>query len=287
LAALPGDRARGGLGARLRAVREEAGMSGLQLAKALGPGWRQPKVSRIENGQQLPSVAEIEAWAKACGTDAAPLLALRGKASAEYAAHGERIAGAGGPAALQDRIGALEASCTTLLAEYQPGFIPGLLQTPGYMREMAEDEPFLTEDGIPPEQIGQLIAAKLRRQSILYVGGRRIVHVLGEAALRTRPGKVTPETMRGQLAHLTETATLPGHELGVVPFARNSPVAPASGFTVYDSDLVVIETLAGDLQVTDPELIARYGRWLDLLLEAAIVGSEAAEFCRQVAAETA
>ena len=40
-----GTRALSGLGARLRALREESGISGLQLAKALGPGWRGRKVS--------------------------------------------------------------------------------------------------------------------------------------------------------------------------------------------------------------------------------------------------
>jgi transcriptional regulator with XRE-family HTH domain len=285
LAAATGGRALGGLGARLRAVREAAGLSGAELAKALGPGWRQPKVSRVENGQQLPSVEEIEAWARATGADPTPLLALREKASAEYGTWRERIAGAGGPAALQDEIAALERSCTTLLAEYQPGFIPGLLQTPAYMREMAEGEEFLAADGITPDELGRLIAAKVRRASILYEGGRRIVHVIGEAALRTRVGKITPETMRDQLAHLAAAALIPGHTLGVIPLAAPSPIAPASGFVIYDSDLVVIETLGGRLQITEPELIARYHRWLELLLNAAVTGPEAAELCRRVADE--
>jgi hypothetical protein len=127
----------------------------------------------------------------------------------------------------------------------------------------------------------------VRRASILYEGGRRIVHVIGEAALRTRVGKITPDTMRGQLAHLAETATLPGHDFAVIPLAAPSPIAPASGFVVYDADLVVIETLGGRLQITEPELIGRYHRWLELLQSAAITGREAAEFCRRIAAETA
>jgi hypothetical protein len=206
-------------------------------------------------------------------------------ALAEYGPWRERIAGAGGPAALQDEIGALERSCTTLLAEYQPGFIPGLLQTPAYMREMADGEEFLAEDGITPDQLGKLIAAKVRRASILYEGGRRIVHVIGEAALRTRIGKIIAETMRDQLAHLAATALIPDHTLEVIPLAAPSPIAPASGFVIYDSDLVVIETLGGRPQVTEPELIARYHRWLELLLDAAVTGPDVAEFCRRIADE--
>jgi transcriptional regulator with XRE-family HTH domain len=285
MAALNEGGAMGGLGARLRAVREEAGMSGAELARALGPGWRQPKVSKIENGTQLPTGKEIEAWAVAVGTEPGPLLRLRRKAAAEYATFRDRIAGAGGPAAFQDQLGAVETSCTTLLAEYQPAFVPGLLQTATFMREMAEGEEFLEENGIVPTNLGQLIAAKIRRQSILYEGRRRIVHVVGEAALRTRIGKITVQTMRGQLAHLAETATLPGHEFGIVPFAVASPVAPASGFVLYDNDLVVVETLAGRLQITEPELVTRYVRWLDRLLDAAVTGAQAASLCRSIASE--
>jgi transcriptional regulator with XRE-family HTH domain len=287
LADTTGARALGGLGARLRVVREEAGMSGLQLARALGPGWRQPKVSRIENGLQLPAEDEITAWAAATGADPAPLLALRRKAAAEYSAFRDTIASAGDPAAFIDQLRALETSCTTLLAEYQPALVPGLLQTAAFMREMADGEEFLAENGITPDTIGPLIAAKIRRQAILYEGGRQVVHVIGEAVLRTRVGKVSVETMRGQLAHLAETATLPGHELGIIPFSIPSPVAPASGFVLYDSDLVVIETLSGRLQVADPELITRYTRWLKLLRGAAVTGMQAADMCRQAAADLA
>lgn len=260
-------------------------MSGFELARLLGAGWRQPKVSRIETGRQLPTEAEIAAWAAAVGTDPAALLTLRGKAAAEYGPWRERIAGAGGPAAFQDELGALERSCSVLLAEYQPALVPGLLQTASFMREMAEGDEFLGEDGVPPEAIGRLIAAKIRRQAILHEGDRHIVHVLGEAVLRTRIGNVTVETMRGQLAHLIETAALPGHQLGIVPFAVQSPIAPASGFMLYDSDLAVVESLDGRLQVAEPEMVARYGRRLELLLGAAVTGEEAATLCRRVSSE--
>jgi transcriptional regulator with XRE-family HTH domain len=275
--------ARRGLGKHLKDLRERAGMSGTELARALGSGWQQPKVSRIESGAQLPSVADVEAWARAVGADPGPLLALRGKASAEYAAYGDRVSAAGGPAALQDRLGALEASCQ-LLAEYQPGFIPGLLQTPSYMREMADGEEFLAEDGITPDTLGQLFAAKVRRGSLLHEGTRRIVHVVGEAALHTRVGRITTSTMRAQLEHLASLAALPGHEFGVIPLTTPTPVAPASGFRLFDTDMVIVETLAGELAVTDPQLVARYVRWLDLLLGAAVTGQDAAARCRQIAA---
>jgi len=276
-------RALDGLGGRLRAVREAAGLSGAGLAEVLGAGWKQSKVSKIETGRQLPTAEDLTAWASATGVEVEPLLALRAKAAAEYTAYKEESASAGGPLRMQDEVTALAASCT-FLADYQPAMVPGRLQTPAYMRELAAGSEFLPDQGIPSDQIGHVIAAKLRRQAIMYEPGRQIVHVVGEAALRTRIGGMSVATLRGQLAHLVEMSELPGHTFGVIPFSVVTPFTPLSGWAMYDRDLVVIETLDGSLQLTDPDVLARYSRWLEQLLEVALTGAEAAEFCRAVAA---
>lgn len=266
------------LGARLRALRREAGISAEKLAEKLGPGWRQSKIAKIETGARVPTAEEVTAIAAAVGADPGPLLALRGKASAAYAAWRERLEQAGGGAAFQDQLAALEASCA-FLGEYQPAMIPGLLQTPAYARQMFGPAGDIDLSG---EEIGRLVAAKVRRGSILHEGSRRIVHVLGEAALRTRIGQQTAETLRGQLEHLIEVAGLPGHELGVIPFAAAVPIEPASGFVVYDEDLVGIDHAGGDLQIADPDQVARYRGWLEALLEVAVTGDEAVALIRRV-----
>ena len=38
------------------------------------------------------------------------------------------------------------------------------------------------------------------------------------------------------------------------------------------------------LQISDPDIVARYARWLELLRQAAVTGAEAAEMCRRTAA---
>lgn len=279
----PSNRALGGLAARLRAVREEADLSGAELAERLGTGWRQPKVSKIETGRQLPTSEEIRAWAAATGVEVEPLQALRMKASAEYTAYRDRIADTGSSVARQDEITALAASCT-LLSTYQPAMVPGRLQTPSYMREMARSHELQFGESISEDEIGRVIAAKVRRQAVMYEPGRRIIHVVGEAALRTRIGGMSTATLRAQLAHLAEMAALPGHTFGVIPFSVITPFTPLSGWSMYDRDLVVIETLDGSLQITEPDALARYSRWLDQLLEVALTGADAAAFCREIAA---
>lgn len=201
-----------------------------------------------------------------------------------YAAWRDRLAESGGAAGFQEQLAALEASCT-MLGEYQPSIVPGLLQTPAYARQIIGPANNAAEDGMTPEEIGQLVAAKVRRAGILYEGKRRIVHVVGEAALRTRIGIQTVETLRGQLEHLAELATLPGHNFGVIPYSAVVPIEPVSGFVVYDQDLVGIDHAGGDLQIAEPDQIARYSRWLDLLLGVALTGQDAAELCRRIAKE--
>jgi hypothetical protein len=260
-------------------------MTGVALAQKLGPGWRQSKISKIETGTRVPTVAEVTAWAAAVGAEVGPLLALHGKAAVAYSAWRHRLAAAGGGAGFQEEVAALEAASSTI-GEYQPSIVPGLLQTPAYAREMIGTGNDPADEGISPDELGLLIAAKVRRGGLLHEGTRRIVHVVGEAALRTRMGSQTAETLRGQLTHLAELATLPGHEFGVIPFTAVLPIEPTSGFVVYDRDLVVIEHAAGDLQLTDPEATAKYARWLNMLIDVAVTGVEAAEFCQRLTTET-
>jgi transcriptional regulator with XRE-family HTH domain len=277
----PLNRALGALGQRLRAAREASQLTGAELANRLGTGWRQPKVSKIENGRQLITVEELHAWAAATDADRAPLLALREKAAAEYATYQEREAAAGGVIPIQDELTALARSCT-YLATYQPALVPGRLQTPDYIREKALGNVEFLAEGLPADQVGHLVAAKLRRQAILYEPGREFVHIVGEAALHMRFGPMTTETLRAQLRHLAQMASLPGHTFAVVPFRVGSPVEPF-GFALYDHDLVRVETSNGVVQISDPEAVARHGRRVERLLEVALIGADAAQFCRDLA----
>jgi transcriptional regulator with XRE-family HTH domain len=277
----PLHRALGALGQRLRAAREASELTGAELANRLGTGWRQPKVSKIENGRQLITIEELHAWAAATDADPAPLLAMREKAAAEYATHQEREAAAGGVIPIQDQLTALARSCT-YLAEFQPALVPGRLQTPDYIREMALGNEELLAEGLPADQVGHLVAAKLRRQAILYEPGREFVHIVGEAALHMRFGPMTTETLRAQLRHLAQMASLPGHTFAVVPFRVGSPVEPF-GFALYDHDLVRVETSNGVVQISDPDAVARHVRRVERLLEVALIGPDAAQFCRDLA----
>ena len=50
----------GGLAERLAGLRSAAGLKAVQLAESLG--WARSKISKIENGNQVPSPDDIRAW---------------------------------------------------------------------------------------------------------------------------------------------------------------------------------------------------------------------------------
>ena len=105
-------------------------------ARSCPSGWQQSKVSKIETRKQLPSEDDIAAWVGAAGATpetASDLLAMLRGARVEYAAWKDTYRESG-PAASRPGILELEAQ-TTRIAEFQPAFVPGLLQTSEYARE--------------------------------------------------------------------------------------------------------------------------------------------------------
>jgi transcriptional regulator with XRE-family HTH domain len=272
-------RARQNLIERLRELRRSTGTTGAQFAERLGEGWRQPRVSKIETGRQLPTPADIRAWAAATNTDPGELLDLLDRARIEYASFRERIADLAGADRLQDAIGAAETAATRI-AHYDPLLVPGILQTADYARELLHLPTGPAQSGASEEQIGRMIASRLRRQAILYEPGRDITILIGEGALRTRVASApTMHAQREHIARLAETLTTA--TIAVVPFTAEAPIATLNGWGLTD-DLASIETDAGELDIADPEHVERYWEYTRLLLDIAATGDDAATLCRDI-----
>lgn len=254
------------LGARLRAMRAAAYPSGLQFAEAVG--WPQSRISKLERGAQLPTRNDLEAWLRATGQPAElldELLVEATDAALDYTP--DRAVEAGGFVARQAQRGVIEAG-TRRIVEYQPGIIPGLVQTPAYAQELLANTIgglLDVEDGLA--QLDGLVNARVRRQDLLYAPGRSVEILLDESALYHRPG--TPETMVGQLDRLLSFADLPTVTIGVVPFNAAMTVLPLSNFTVHDDTAVLIESLSGEQEHAEPDEVAIYLRAADQLWRAA------------------
>jgi transcriptional regulator with XRE-family HTH domain len=269
-------RAPSALAAQLRALREDAGLTGTSLAQQVG--WGQSKVSKIETGRQLPTEDDIRQWARVVGAPAAKveeLLASLERAKVEFATWREQYRAAGSGADKQADIRALEARATRI-GEFQPAFIPGLLQTAQYARELllawavdAAQGAF----GINEAGVDRLVAARMQRQQLLYEPGKQVQLVILEAALYSRV--CSPETLAGQLDRLIAVTSLPNVEFGIIPFTASLPVFPICSFMIFDTELVTVESLTGEQQVNEPDQIALYDRFFALLRDSAARGHSA------------
>src|SRR5215470_18620808 len=59
--------ARTALGRRLRELRQQAGLTGTQLAESLS--WPQSKISKLETARQAPTDNDIRAWTHGTGSE--------------------------------------------------------------------------------------------------------------------------------------------------------------------------------------------------------------------------
>ena len=205
------------LAAALKQLRARSGLSASDLGRLLG--WTQTRVSRTENGGRRVSVLEAVAWAEA--TSAPPDLRAEVTELAEETARDVRSwwsVHAGGMADRQREIAALEASAT--LVRNTQHMVPGLLQTADYARHA------LTLANVSGQSdLAAAVAARMRRQDVLYDPAKRFDYVLPESALRLRVAD-DPAVMRAQADRLLSLDTLPNISIAVLPFSVPLPAWP-------------------------------------------------------------
>ncbi len=259
----------------LRAMREATGLTGIAFAQRLG--WQQSRLSKLETGRQFPSADDIRDWAQAAGADPAGLLDQLARARFEHTTWAEAYRRSGGAAANQASIGARYESAAHV-AKFQPVVIPSQIRTAEYASEYLRSASGPRAWGTSDDEIEKKVAAQMTQQQILYRPGKRIQVVILEAALHTR--LVSPRAMAGQLDRMLALEGLPSLDLGIIPAATLVPVYPLSGFVIFDSELVEIETIGSQNSISDPDEVTRYVEWFGLLAAAAVHGREAAGLIR-------
>lgn len=259
-------KAREALGLRLRELRRDARLTGRQLADA--HGWHPTKISKIENGKQTPSDADLEAWAASCAVpgQAPELIAALRSLEGQYIEYRRMFRA--GMAGQQQAFGDLEAEAE-FIRNFENVFIPGLLQTAEYARHRLA-EGVVHDDA--PDDVDEAVAARMARQQILYQPGKRFHFVVAESALRFRLCPL--EVLAGQLDRLVALATMRTIRFGVIPFEVEYPVAPVHGFWIFDERHVVAENLTAELNITQPSEVRGYLRAFAQLAEIACYGAE-------------
>lgn len=260
-------RAREALGARLRQLRNDAGLSGRELAAAAG--WPHSKVSKLETGRQTAAQMDLTTWAEHTGhpTAAASLVADLHGLETQYRSWKRRLAAGHQPA--QSEAGAEERAASTVRA-YEPTVIPGILQTPDYARAVLAAGAALHQS---PQDTDDAVRERMRRQDLLYERGRRFHFILWEGALHAR---VCPaEALAAQLTRLTGLVGLDTVTLAIIPFAAELPLSLRHGFWVHDETHVTVETINAAMHLDSPADVALYLRAWALYEQVAETGAAA------------
>ncbi|MFF5828832.1 helix-turn-helix domain-containing protein [Streptomyces bacillaris] len=262
------------LGARLRALRADAGLTGAALAERAGVG--QPTVSKVENGRMVPSLDVLDRLSRALGLDGPTAGEVRELLAAVEAAV---EAGPGSEGDVPAGLVVDEAvRGARLVRSFQCVVLPAMLQSAEYARHV-----FLTSPDLDAGAVGRAVAARVERQSLLYEPGRESVFVLTEAVLRTWPG--APSLMLAQLDRLLAVESLETVRLGVIPWRRPVPVLPRLGFTLCDDRSVVLEGFPGERLSNEADDLARYEELFGQFEGAAVFGGEVRELLMQVMGE--
>ncbi|MFD3511647.1 helix-turn-helix domain-containing protein [Streptomyces sp. NPDC058657] len=182
----------------LRTLRTASGISLRALGERLGWDWS--LFGKMEKGETLGSPEVVQALDTHYGTPGL-LLALWELAAGDHTQFRERYR----------RYMALEAEAVSLW-HFAVSVLPGLLQTPGYAREV------LAAGGLKGKELEQQVEARMGRRELLEgEDAPPFRTILSEAVLRA-PLRDSGE-WRGQLQYVAELSERPNVTMQVLPLA--------------------------------------------------------------------
>ncbi|WP_155054051.1 helix-turn-helix domain-containing protein [Streptomyces blattellae] len=255
----PAHSARDLYGVELRRQRQLAGLSLDRLSDIVN--YSKTHLHGVETGERLPLPPLSEKLDAAFGTGEL----FQGLWGAVKREHTPRRF---------DHCLELEARAARI-QEFCAGLVPGLLQTPAYMRALfTEGNP-----GMSPAGIDDLVAKRMSRQENLRrERPPQFWWIIGEAALLQAVGG--PAVMRGQLAALLPLVRTRHTTIQVAPFSAGALALmngtlilltlPDNSTTVYQEGFGYGETF------DDREIVARRMRGFDELKASALSVRESA-----------
>ncbi|MGW0757929.1 helix-turn-helix domain-containing protein [Streptomyces sp. NPDC002814] len=179
-------------------------------------------------------------------------------------------------------------SAATAIRMWQPSFVPGLLQTPVYVRALTREPTAATARTRGPES--EFVAARLARQQRLSDDPPLSLHtVIYEAVLRNFPGGA--DTARGQLDHLAQMADLPNITLQVYPFDAGTHLGLNGSFNIISfaepgaMDIVYTEAPFSQRWIEGGVGAAAYDELFEMIADRALDVQESASFLRRLRKE--
>lgn len=266
------------LGALLRALRIGRGLTVEQVATELlcSPS----KVSRMETGQRGATARDIRDLCDLYRvTDPAERarmtrLAAEGKQQGWWQSYELDY--------FATYVGLEESAIS--IRQFQSTTIPGLLQTPAYVRAMSD----VLVPAVPDERVDTLVEVKMRRQGRLASDPPLPLRiVLDEAVLHRAVGG--PAVMSAQLDHVVAATRNRDITIRVIPFSSGAHSAMDSTFTILDfaesvSSVVYVEGLVGFIYIERSQDVVRYEQVFEKLESSALTPQESVELIAHISA---
>jgi transcriptional regulator with XRE-family HTH domain len=271
------------IGARLRQLRTEKGLSRKEAAEAIRASeW---KIHRLENGQvgfkQRDVVDLLRLYGVTDPTEVAEFLVVAHETNAPgWWQHYQDIL----PQWFRAYVD-LE-SAATLIRSYEGQFIPGLLQTEDYMRAVIQGAQL---EG-SAQEVDRRVRLRMTRQAVLArPDPPRLWAVVDEAALRRPVGG--RDVMRVQLERLIDATKLPNVTLQVLPFHVGAHPAMVGAFSVLRfpdrelPDVVYLEHLTSALYLNKRDEVDQYLHVMETICVRAAAPDQTVELLNQILEE--
>ncbi|NVI91256.1 helix-turn-helix domain-containing protein [Actinomadura sp. BRA 177] len=263
----------------LRDFRRKSGLS--QEAVAARLGWSQQKVGHLETGRN-----------KAAPRDVALLLDIYGIVTPEREMVLELAERADQRGWWTDYADVLSSPYVALedeasmIGEWAPQVVPGLLQTPDYVRALLTAG---NMDGTSAQEIERRLQARLARQTITTrTENPPDLHViLDEAVLTRQVGG--PEVQRDQMHRLLRETRRPNITVQVLPVSAGAHVGLDGAFILLrfaeaaDPDVAYTEGFHGAVYLENPHLVTRCNVAFERLRELALSPQESADLIETAA----
>ncbi|MGW4807397.1 helix-turn-helix domain-containing protein [Kitasatospora sp. NPDC004272] len=238
------------LGRALRELREASGKEAKAVARTalMSPS----KLSKILNGKAAPSVTDVERILAALEVPpevSARLVEAARAAATETTAW--RVYRRTGLHRHQEEIRAVESQAESVRV-FQASCVPGLLQSPEYVRAI------LRNSELSDEGLEKMVGARLRRQEALYEEHRSFRFLVTESVLRWR--LVRPAMMAVQLDRLVAVSRMSNVSVGVVPLGARVPEPPTCSFVLFDARAAVVEIPHAEVTTREPRDVEQYVR---------------------------
>ncbi|WP_406219828.1 helix-turn-helix domain-containing protein [Streptomyces decoyicus] len=255
---------RGELGAALRALRQASGKEAKTVARSAVMS--ASKLSKIETGKAAPSVVDVERILTTIGvSDEVKTEYLEAVRTESTEATAWRLIRRMGVHKAQHQTRSLEAHMA-LLRLFQPALVPGLLQTPEYIRAI------LSRHDLGEDALTRTIGARIERQQVLYDSTKELHFIITEPVLRWRI--VSAARMAEQVDRLVSLSRLPNIDIRVVPLSAQQQDIANHAFVIRDDRTVTVETIHAEVVVTDPRDVSVYVRKFEGFASIALAGND-------------